>query len=263
MKKLMIILGCAAVFSFSGCDRFTPDFGDFDYTAVYFPHQYPIRTLSLGEDYVDNSLDRELKFNIGVGIGGLRENTQSWQVGYIQDPALLDKIRQVSGDTLLPMPTEYFSMANNSEFTIPAGSFSGLIQVQMSQNFLQDPLAWGEGGLYVIPLRITSTNADSILFGRATTDSPDRRIPSDYDPDAQPRDFTLFAVKYVNEYHGSYLHRGIDIGYDNQGAPVDTAVYSQRYVVDDQIWRLATKGRNVVHTNGISQLVTEGGMIYS
>ncbi|MEL7119067.1 MAG: hypothetical protein AAFO07_06490, partial [Bacteroidota bacterium] len=54
-----------------GCDNQDISFDDFDYTAVYFPFQSPLRTLVLGEDRIDNTLDNQLKFNIGVSIGGL------------------------------------------------------------------------------------------------------------------------------------------------------------------------------------------------
>ncbi|MEM9984882.1 MAG: DUF5627 domain-containing protein [Bacteroidota bacterium] len=262
MKKLLSIsISALLLLGISGCGVENPNFGDFDYTAVYFPHQYPIRTLSLGEGYVDNSLDRELKFNIGVGIGGLRENTQAWQVGYEVMPELVANLRQVNGDTIMSLPSEYYSLANGSEFTIPAGDFSGLVEIQLTNSFLADPIAWGEGGLYVIPMVITSTSADSILRGSPATSNPDRRIAEDWDE--VPKDFTLFAVKYINEYHGDYLHRGIDIGYDDQNNPVDTAIYSEEFVVEDQVWKLNTTGRNVVHTNGMSTSLTDGADIYS
>ena len=68
-----------------GCEQKNPVFPDFDYTAVYFPLQFPMRTLSLGEEEYDNTLDKELKFHISANIGGMYENTQDWSVDFVVD----------------------------------------------------------------------------------------------------------------------------------------------------------------------------------
>lgn len=262
MKKLTYLLGLGVLLVMSACVQQTPDFPDFDYTAVYFPHQYPVRTLSLGEDRIDNSLDRELKFNIGVGIGGLRENTQEWQVGIEVDPALAAKIVQANGDTIKVLPPESYSLSNTSNIAIPSGSFSGLVQVQMQDSWLNDPLAWGDGGLYVIPMRITSSNADSILSGLPVVPDPDKRVQGDWDAGAPPKDFTLFAIKYVNEYHGAYLHRGFELIKDANGEPVDTIVYRAEFVVQDELWNLQTAGRFTLRTSGIGSQQTQDDDLY-
>ena len=71
---IMVVAG------FTACENQPIEFPDFDHTAVYFPLQYPMRTLVLGEDRVDNTLDNELTFHIGVSIGGMYENTKDWNV---------------------------------------------------------------------------------------------------------------------------------------------------------------------------------------
>jgi hypothetical protein len=38
--------------------------------------------------------------------------------------------------------------------------------------------------------------------------SPDPRLAGDWG--VSPKDFVLYAVKYVNPYHGAYLRRGVD-----------------------------------------------------
>src|SRR5450759_3275444 len=43
----------------------------------------------------------------------------------------------------------------------------------------------------------------------------------------------------INPYHGKYLHRGTSVVRDATFA-LDTTVYHQKYVVDDEIWALVT-----------------------
>lgn len=253
---LFLLIGITA------CENQPNQFPDFNTQAVYFPIQFPVRTLSLGEDRIDNSLDRELKFHIGVSVGGMYENTRDWTVNYQVDPSLADSLVTLEGDTIFPMPSSYYTLDpevaySEGEIIIPSGSFNGLLLVQLEDAFLNDPLAIGNH--YVIPLRMTSTSADSILTGIPATENPDKRITADWDANALPKDFTLFMVKYVNALHGSWLHRGTDYTLDTiTSAVIDTLHYRERYVVEDQVWKLNTTGRYSVKTNGISNSQSGG-----
>jgi hypothetical protein len=235
---LLLVATCMAA-----CENQENKFPDYDYNAVYFPYQFPIRTLSLGTDDIDNSLDRELKFHIGVSIGGMYENNRNWVVGYEVDENLCDSL----GNDVKALPTSYYTLYPENEVTIPAGSFSGLILVQLTQDFLKDTLSYGNH--YVIPLMITYTDADSILSGVPAVPDPDKRVVSDWDASAPAKDFTLFMVKYVNEYHGNYLRRGIDYSQDAFGNITDSAQYREKYVERDQVVSMATDGRYNLRTN--------------
>lgn len=241
MKKTWIFLMLVSVLA--ACENQDKEFPDFEYNAVYFPVQFPVRSLSLGDDDIDNSLDKELKFHIGVAIGGMYENKQDWTVNYEVDESLCDSL----GDDVMALPSSYYTLDPQNEVVIPAGSFSGLILVSLTEDFLSDSLA--SGNHYVIPLRITDTDADSILSGIPTVADPDKRVAANWDAGAPPKDFTLFMVKYVNGYHGNYLRRGVDYGQDAFGNIRDTAIYSAKYVEQDQLVTLSTQGRYVVRTN--------------
>jgi hypothetical protein len=241
MKKkiipiLLVILVAVA------CENQPNDFPDFHTQAVYFPIQFPVRTLSLGNDRIDNSLDKELKFHIGVSVGGMYENTQDWTVSYVVDNELADNILTSEGDTIYPMPESYYTLDpegkfQDGEILIPSGSFNGKLLVQLEDAFLDDPLAVGNH--YVIPLLMTSSSADSILTGTPATENPDKRIIADWDANALPKDFTLFMVKFVNALHGSWLHRGTDYTLDTVTSEIiDTTHYRQRYIVEDQVWKM-------------------------
>jgi hypothetical protein len=241
MRRIGYLLIIAAVLV--GCENQEKEFPDFDYTAVYFPIQFPVRTLILGEDRFDNSMDQELNFDMGVAIGGMYSNTRNWSVGFTIDESLCDSL----GNNVQALPQSLYTLNPASEATISSGSFSGLINVQLTDNFLTDTLA--VGNYYVIPLRITSTDADSILTGRPLVPDPDKRIVADWDPGAPPKDFTLFMVKYINEYHGNYLRRGVDFTLDSAGNYTDTVIYHEPYVEQDQVVSLSTSGRFELHSN--------------
>ncbi len=84
----------------------------------------------------------------------------------------------------------------------------GGIQVQLTDAFFQDPRS--VKNTFVIPMRITGVvNADSVLSGKSSLPNPDRRKAGDWI--TQPKDYILFAIKYINPYHGTYLRRGLDL----------------------------------------------------
>lgn len=248
MKILISIITLG--FLLTSCQNENFSFPDYDYNAVYFPIQYPLRTLVLGDSRSDNNLDKKLQFHIGVSIGGLYENKRDWKVSYKVDYSLVPpNLVDQDGDTIRVLPEKYYSLSPAETVTIPSGSFNGLILVQLTDAFLDDSLS--VAGDYVIPLSITRSDADSILSGVPYVPNPNKNIPGDWNPDAQPKDFVLFGIKYINPYHGTYFHRGKDVKLDVHGDTVAINIYRQQYVVKDQLWQLTTTGRNTVETNGV------------
>lgn len=234
----------------ASCHNDPVSYPDYKYNAVYFPLQYPIRTLVLGDSRSDNSLDKKLEFHIGVSIGGEYQNTKPWTVDYKLDDSLVPEgTVTTNGDTLRILPPRYYTLSPIGSLSIPVDSFSGLILVKLSDAFLDDSLAIT--GHYVIPLRITGSDADSILSGLPFVQDPSRTNPADWDPNSEPKDFVLFGIKYINPYHGNYFHRGTDVGINATGDTVSEQIYHQPYVVNDQLWSLTTTGRTTVVTNGV------------
>lgn len=249
MKKLGYII--LILFLAAACQNQDTDFPDYAYNAVYFPQQYPVRTLILGDDRTDNSMDKQLKFHIGVSIGGMYENKKDWHVNYVVDNSLADRLLNQNGDTIKFMPSSYYTITPAGTITIPKGTFDGLAEVQLTDAFFNDPRALK--GTYVIPLRITTADADSVLHGLPGVANPNKNRTTDWSPSAPPKDFTLFGVTYINPYHGIYLHRGVDITYDVTGTTIQgTTVFRQRDVELDQLITLTTVGRNSILTNGVA-----------
>lgn len=242
MKKIMQkMLGVVCLMTLcASCTNWDVEFDDFDYTAVYFPWQYPVRTLILGDYDYDNSGDKLGQFVISAAMGGVYENTRDRTVEFVVDESLTENVRFSGTETdIKALPSAYYTLSDEKYITIEKGSVSGGVTVQLTDAFFEDPLAISNN--YVVPLRIVAADADSIIVGDAAVDDADCRDATQWD--VAPMDFTLFGIKYINEYHGSYLLRGASIAKDLSGAPVDTSLYSTDYVETDIVTSLATSGR--------------------
>lgn len=240
MKKILLI---ASVFLtvLTACNK-DWEFPDYKYTTVYFPYQSPVRTLVLGEDIYDNSLDNQHKFLVMATMGGVYENKKNITLNLELDEALGQNLKFESrtGDSVFILPSNYYTLPKDKQIVIPAGKLMGGIEVQLTDAFFQDPRS--VKNTFVIPLRIASvTNADSILRGKTELASPDRRKPGDWV--IAPKDFTLYAIKYINPYHGSYLRRGVDVvtGAGGNTALDTTVVYHAAYVEKDEVCSVVTR----------------------
>lgn len=247
MRKIFYLL--LFTFSLLSCKDQDVEFPDFDYQAVYFPLQSPLRTLSLGEDLVDNSLDQKLMFDIGVSIGGMYENYKDWAVEFIIDESLTDSMYNIDGRKIFPLPKAYYTLTPESVAVIPKGFFNGRIRVSLTEHFLMDSLSIS--GQYVVPLRIIKTDADSVLSGLSIVPNADRRIKTDYMSGRYPKDFVVYGIKFFNPYHGSFLQKGRDIRFKN-GSPIDTAIYSEKYFERNAIVKCNTLSINKIRTNFVS-----------
>ena len=239
MKKILIILTLFA--GLIACEE--NKFVDFDYTAGYFPNQYPVRTFDLSDNTNGN------KFLGPVVMGGVYKNTQDRVFDIETVPALCNRaLFEVNNDTIRLMPSAYYTLGSN-KLTIPAGKLEGSIEVQMNDAFFNDPMA--SRLRYVIPIRIKdATNLDSVLRGKSFLANPDPRVASQWT--VVPKDFTMFAVKYINQYHGNYSHRGTSIVKDPTGMVVESNVYRTPSLVNNEVWSLLTTGRNQV---GLSSVI--------
>lgn len=217
----LIILICLTITS---CQNQEQVFSDFTYTTTYFPWQYPVRTLVLGESlYYDNTNDINHRFEPMACVGGMYANTKNRKVGFEVDPTLVDGLCFFNGtDTvkLQMLPSNYYNAITATSFIIPSGSFNGGITVQLTDAFFADSLSYSEK--YVLPLRILNAQTDSILKGKPQQAALSSIIPSvaakwGIDPRVSsdwmivPQNFTIFVINYVNKYHGTYLKRGVEV----------------------------------------------------
>jgi hypothetical protein len=242
MKNIQYVFLIFAVF-FASCKNQDWEFPDFDYQTVYFAHQYPVRTITLGDDIYDTSLDNEWKFQIMATTGGVYESG-TVGIDIEVDNSLVNGLEFGNGNDIIAMPNEYYTLSSN-QIVIPKGKLVGGVEVQLTQAFFNDPLAIHNN--YVIPVVMTGVNnADSILSGVPVVDNPDRLDPGHWA--VMPKDYVLYAVKYINTWHGFYLRRGVDVitGKNGKDELSGTFVRHKQYVEDDEVNKLNTIALNQV-----------------
>lgn len=249
MKRILFIAFITALVSsvFTSCENGDWEFPDFDYSAVYFAYQSPVRTVVLGEDVYDTSLDNEHKVMIMATMGGVYANNMNVEIGIEVDNSLVDglifkKVEYADPDIpVLAMPSNYYSLSSD-KIVIKKGSVIGGVTVQLTDAFFADPLALSTN--YVIPVVMTSVvNADSILSGKTSFPNAIRTNPNLWNE--LPKDYVLYAVKYINQYDANYLRRGVDkisyAGWDT------TIVRKAEYVEKDEVVdKISTRDLNTI-----------------
>lgn len=237
----MLSAGIFVLLTMISCENQESEFPDFERTTVYFPYQYPVRTIVLGEDIYDTSLDNEHKCKIYATMGGVYENEESIDIDVSVDDALCDNLYfDDEGTTpVQAMPADYYSLAED-QISLD-GELEGGVEVQLSDAFFADPNSLDN--TYVIPVKMNSvTNADSILSGLPMVDDPVRTNVSDWE--VQPKDFVLYCVKFINPWHANYLRRGEDV--ITEGGETTTVVRHEEYVENDEVVSLETASLNSV-----------------
>ena len=214
MKQKYYIFGAVLgvlTLTFASCYNTEHRFPDFEGgTTAYFAYQFPVRTLILGNDIYDNTLDNEHKCQIWATMGGAYHGRDA--VADISvEPSLCDNLWFVDdggnpSTRVTPMPTEYYKLSSN---TIPYKSDTrGYVEVQFTDAFFNDPKAIEN--TYVIPLLMTKVKGiDHILTGTPREGlSPARTNTEDWEVLA--KDYVLYCVKYMNPWQGRYIRRGVD-----------------------------------------------------
>ena len=205
-----VALGALSL-TFTSCYNADKEFPDYEGgTTAYFAYQFPVRTLILGNDIYDNTLDNEHKCRIWATMGGTYTGRDG-VADVIIDETLCDNLWFVDEGgnrtfRVTPMPTDYYHLVGS---TIPyKGEPRGYIEVEFTDKFFNDPKAVET--TYVIPLLMTKvTGIDHILTGTPREGlKPSRTNTGDWDVLA--KDYVLYCVKYMNPWQGKYIRRGVD-----------------------------------------------------
>ena len=211
LKKYIygVALGAFSLASVS-CYNADKDFPDYDGgTTAYFAYQNPVRTLVLGNDIYDNTLDNAHKCRIWATMGGAYGGRNA-TVTFVVDESLCDNLYFLDDGgypqgAVTPLKKEYYTLSSNE---IPYnGDARGYVEVQFTDEFFKDPKAIEN--YYVIPLRMTDVSGiDKILTGTPNVSSPVR--PNAQDWTVLPMDYVLYCVKNMNPWQGKYIRRGVD-----------------------------------------------------
>ena len=243
-KILYMVNTLLATLLLTACSNGDWSFPDNDHSAVYFAYQSPIRTITLGEDFYDTTLDNLHQCQIMATIGGVYDNPRDVTISIKVDNSLCDGFMfKDEGNDILPMPASHYTLSDN-KIVIKAGEVLGGVTVQLTDAYFADPLSTKLN--YVIPVVMTDVvGADSILCGLAQdgVEAPVRTNSADWS--IQPKDYILYAVKYISKYQANYLRRGTDT---YSGAKTGTVERKAEYVEKDEVLQnqFTTLGINTV-----------------
>ena len=206
-----IALGALSL-TVASCYNADRDFPDYEGgTTAYFAYQNPVRTLILGNDIYDNTLDNEHKCRIWSTMGGAYGGRDAY-VDVVIDESLCDNLyfMDVNGNVAEPvraMPSTHYSLLSNR--INYNGEPRGYVEVQFTKDFFDDPKSIEN--YYVIPLVMTNASGvDHILTGTPREGlTPSRTNVEDWDVLA--KDYVLYLVKYINPWDAKYIRRGVDL----------------------------------------------------
>ncbi len=212
LKKCIygVALGALSL-TYTSCYNADKEFPDYEEgTTAYFAYQFPVRTLVLGNDIYDNTLDNAHKCQIWSTMGGAYGGRDAF-VEVAVDETLCDNLYFVdeggnAANPVLPLPASHYSLASN--VIAYNGDSRGNVEVQFTDAFFSDPKSVENS--YVIPLVMKSAKGiDHILTGTPREGlTPSRTNTEDWDVLA--KDYVLYCVKYMNPWQGKYIRRGVD-----------------------------------------------------
>jgi hypothetical protein len=235
MKKIIAVL--VMIVSLSAC--YEDYILDYDYDGIYFPYQLDVRTFVVGEG---------MKINFGVALGGVRDNDRDRVVTYQFDNSLisaqtLEQMKASSASyiktSMAPvtelklMPSNFYTLSDNSKMVIKKGEYTGVVTVKPdSANFLADPATINP--VYALGMRILTADADTVI---------------------KPKDYAVVAFKYESMLYGKYWHGGVTIEKDSTGVPVDTVMYYTTVPQPEaKVWTLSTVAPYALTANGVSEV---------
>ena len=205
-----IALGAFSL-TFASCYNADREFPDYEGgTTAYFAYQFPVRTLILGNDIYDNTLDNEHKCRIWATMGGAYGGRNA-SVDIRVDESLCDNLYFLDAngnvaEPVRPLPTDcYKLLASKIDYN---GDQRGYVEVQFTDEFFKKEHAIDN--YYVIPLVMSNPQGiDHILTGTPLEGlNPSRTNTVEWSTLA--KDYVLYCVKYKNPWDAKYIRRGVD-----------------------------------------------------
>ena len=240
----ILLAGCAMSL-LGSCHNAPNPFPDYDGgITAYFAYQYPVRTIVLGEsETFDTSLDNQGKCIIYGTIGGSYEGKDVVIDVEVDNTLTNNLFYDAEGkNPVKAMPAEYYALSGKQ--LDYAGSHMGGVEVQLTDAFFADPDAIKT--TYVIPVKMTNIvkGADQILTGTPAIEGEPAWRTDASQWKVLPKDYTLYGVKFINQWDGSWLRRGVDTITEN--GETTTEVRHKQYVENDEVMFLDTKSLNSV-----------------
>ena len=243
LRNIFRILSAGAVLAgLASCHNQEKIFPDYEGgISAYFAYQMPVRTIVLGEsETFDTSLDNQHKCIIYGTIGGSYKG-KDVVIGIDVDETIAENVYYPDGTLVKVMPENYYTLSTDK--LNYGGTHMGGVEVTLTDAFFADPDAIKTN--YVIPVVMTDIikGADQIKSGTPLIEgeTPIRTNAALWN--VQPMDYTLYGIKYVNPWDGSWLRRGVDVV---TGQDAGTVVRHGQYVENDEVVRLSTVSLDAV-----------------
>lgn len=240
IRNIFRILSAGVVLScLASCHNREQIFPDYEGgVTAYFAYQYPVRTIVFGEsETFDTSLDNQGKCIIYGTMGGAYQG-KDIVLDIEVDNTLADNL-YFDAEATMPvkaMPSEYYKLSGSQ--LKYEGNHMGGVEVQLTDAFFADPDALKN--TYVIPVVMTKIvkGADQINDGEPLIEgeTPVRTDPTYWNK--TPKDYTLYCIKYINQWDGSWLRRGKDV---ITGQDAGENVRHAQYVENDEVVYLTSK----------------------
>ena len=169
----------------TGCKNGDRDFDDFEGgTTVYFPYQYPVRTILLGDGVeYSTELDNAHRFKV-MGYGAGTYDSYEFTFNVAVDESLAQGVTFKDGRAVTVLPSSHYQLVSTTS-TYAGNRMSG-VEVQLTDAFFQDQASIAQ--TYVLPLRMSNVKGASKIL--------------------EEMDYTLYCVRYVNPWEGYYLVKG-------------------------------------------------------
>lgn len=213
MKKNILIIISLAFFAACAEYRYDDFITDFDYTAVYFPHQELTRTFVYDEF---NSI------KVAVQMGGRRENRHNEWADYVIDPTI------EADSTLTLLPPEYYTLSNTNRFLLPSGMLGGELVLTVTEEFFKK----SDTTMFYIPFRLTDSSVDTILEHKTTM---------------------ILTLRAEAAKFGHYYHNGVVQIDSLNGGQGTVAYHQKEPVTNAiNNWELVSATHDTLLTNGIA-----------
>ncbi len=198
------MISCGIAATLTSCKNGDAEFPDYEGgTTVYFPYQTPVRTIILGDDEYDTSMDKAHKCAIQATFGG-STNGSNGSIQVAVDATLTDHLFFLDGSSVKAMPETYYQLSTtNMAFN---GTMNGKTEVQLTDAFFNDPDA--VKNTYVIPLVITGQSGFGKILSGTLKEGGSAVRTDESQWDVKPMDYILYCVKYQNKYTGYWLTNG-------------------------------------------------------
>lgn len=250
----------------SSCDNQDIEFPDYeDGVSVYFAYQTPVRTIVLGTDEYDTTLDKQHKCVIKSTMGGSYKG-KSLKVDVRVAPEICDNVYfdETFTSPVQVMPESYYSLSGSQ--LDYKGSYTGDIEVQLTDAFFADPKS--VENTYVIPLVMTGVRGNAkISSGTPVEDGAQPAFANAEAWKVLPKNYIMYAVKYKSKYDAGFVRCGNYALDSNQAVqlPADsTAKWVGHFdpVTDGIVCSTKTKSLNSVSytvEHNVPYTVNEGG----